>query len=138
MSKEALVQAVKKIVALTRSGDLDQAYQGYRDLFSDPTFPAQRAEDQRQALRLMIHSKSAPEKPTPAMAEAYKAAIAPLKALIDNQKEPADYEMLGMCHVLLGEEAAASEVFRAGLNLERERNPTSDLCGAFMKRISLI
>jgi hypothetical protein len=52
--------------------------------------------------------------------------------------EPADHEMLGICHVILGHEEAASQIFRAGLNIERTRSPGSDLCGELMKRISLI
>ena len=46
--------------------------------------------------------------------------------------------MLGVCHVVLGNEESASNIFRAGLAIERERSPGSDLCGELMKRISLI
>ena len=43
-----------------------------------------------------------------------------------------------MCHVLLGNEESASAIFRAGLTIERDKNPQSDLCGSLMKRVSLL
>jgi hypothetical protein len=46
--------------------------------------------------------------------------------------------MLGICYVITGDHQSADKAFRAGLTLERERNPQSDLCGALMKRISLL
>ena len=138
MPNEALLSAVKSIVASARAGSLDEAYAGYRQLFASPAFTGYDAHDQRQALRLMVHAKGVPHTPTPAMVEAHRAAIAPLTALVAKHKEPADYEMLGMCQVVVGEEAAAGEVFRAGLAIERERSAQSDLCGAFMKRISML
>ena len=53
-------------------------------------------------------------------------------------EEPADYEMLGICHLLLEHTEAASNMFRQGLNLERARNPASDLCGRLMSRVASI
>jgi hypothetical protein len=138
MANEELVSAVKQIVTKARSGSLDEAYLGYRDLFEAPAFSSYRAEDQRQALRLMVLAKHAPRQPTDAMLLAHRAAIAALTELVSSHKEPADYEMLGICHLVVGNEASASTIFRAGLALERERNPQSDLCGELMKRISLI
>lgn len=136
MPNEALVTAVKAIVAKVRAGNLDEGYAGYRDLFSSPAFATYEANDQRQSLRLMIHAKSPPQ--TPAMVEAHRAAIAPLTDLVSKHNDPGDYEMLGMCHVAVGNEAGAMSVFRAGLDLERVRNAQSDLCGAFMRRISML
>lgn len=138
MANEALVQAVKKIHGLARSGNLDQAYAAYLELFSSPDFTTYRPEDQRQALRLMIHAKGVPANPSKPMIEAHRAAVAPLTELVSLHQEPADFEMLGMCHVMLGNEESAGNIFRAGLAIERERNSGSDLCGAFMKRISLL
>jgi len=57
---------------------------------------------------------------------------------VSKHNDPADYEMLGMCHVVVGDEAAAGAAFRAGLDLERASNAQSDLCGAFMRRISML
>ncbi len=138
MANEELVQAVKKIHNLARAGNLEDAYVAYRDLFSSPAFTSYRPEDQRQALRLMIHAKGVPHNPTKAMLEAHRAAVGPLTELVSSHREPADHEMLGMCHVMLGNEESAGAIFRAGLTIERERSPQSDLCGAFMKRISAL
>lgn len=139
-SKEALVAAVKQIVALAKNGEPDKAFEGYRSLFSDADFANLNPEDQRQALRLMVLSKSAPD---PAQAsspakEAHSAARDALARLVELHREPADFEMLGVCHVMLGNEDAAGKVWREGLAIERERSPGSDLCGQLMKRISLI
>ena len=138
VANETLVQAIKAIVALAKDGDIDGVYRGYRDLFVAPSFLDYRVEDQRQALRLMIMMKGAPSTPTPAMTEAHRAAIMPLKHIVEVHKEPKDHELLGICHVILGDEDRAREIFRTGLALERERNAQSDLCGAFMKRISFL
>jgi hypothetical protein len=138
MANEMLVLALKRIMAQARSGNLDEAYLGYRDIFGGTDFAAHRPEDQRQALRLMVLAKNAPRTPTPAMIEAHRAALPALTELVSLYQEPADHEMLGICHLLLGHEQSASAIFRAGLALERERSPGSDLCGELMKRISLI
>jgi hypothetical protein len=135
---EALVAAIKAIVANARAGDLDAAYGGYRELFSSPAFRGYEPLDRRQALRLMVHAKGVPEPPTPAMVEALRAGIAPLAELVAQYHEPVDYEMLGMCQVAVGDEKGAGESFRAGLAIERERSLQSDLCGAFMRRISML
>jgi hypothetical protein len=137
-ANEALVAAVKSIVASAREGDLDAAYAGYRELFASSAFGSCAPQDRRQALRLMVHAKGVPDRLTPAMVEAHRAAIAPLSALASEQGDPADYEMLGICQVAAGDEAGAGQSFRAGLAIERERNLQSDLCGALMKRISML
>jgi hypothetical protein len=138
MANEALVSAVKGIVANARAGNLDVAYQGYRELFSSAAFRTYEAAERRQALRLMVHAKGVPDPASPAMVEAHRAAIEPLTELVSAHGEPADYEMLGMCHVVLGTEAGAGSVFRAALAIERDRSPGSDLCGALMKRVSML
>lgn len=136
-ANEELVTAVKKIIGLSKS-NLDDAYRGYRDLFASAAFYTYRPEDQRQALKLMILAKGAPSRPTEAMIAAHQAAVPTLTELVSTHHEPADYEMLGICHVILGNEESASAIFREGLRLERERSPQSDLCGSFMKRISFL
>ncbi len=138
MANEALVSAVKTIVSHARAGQLDEAYGGYAKLFASPEFMTYEPNEQRQALRLMVHAKGVPDPPTPAMVEAHRAAVGPLTELVSRHNEPADYEMLGMCHVAVGNEQGAGTVFRAGLALERERNVQSDLCGQLMKRISML
>jgi hypothetical protein len=138
MANEELVSTVKVIVGNARAGKMEEAYAGYKALFASPGFGKYEAADKRQALRLMIHAKGVPDPPTPAMVEAHRAALEPLTELVSAYGEPADYEMLGMCHVAVGNIEGAGTVFRAGLAIERERNAQSDLCGAFMKRISMI
>lgn len=135
---EVLVAAIKGIVANARAGDLDAAYAGYRELFASDAFRGYEPQDRRQALRLMVHAKGVPDPPTPAMVEAFRVAIGPLSELVEQYREPVDYEMLGMCQVAVGDEGAAGESFRAGLAIERERSLQSDLCGALMKRISML
>ena len=139
-TKDELIQSVKNIVKSWRDVKLADAYTGYRDLFSMPDFGEHRPEDQRQALKLMILAKGAPdpERPTPEMVEAHRAAAGPLTDLVSKYGEPADHEMLGVCHIVLGNPESASAIMRAGLAIERQRNPQSDLCGSLMKRISLI
>jgi hypothetical protein len=136
VANETLVQAIKAIRA--KDGDLDAVYRGYRDLFVTPAFLGYRVEDQRQALRLMVMMKGAPSKPTPAMIDAHRAAIVPLKQIVEVHLEPKDHELLGICHVAVGDEAIASAIFKAGLAIERQRSPQSDLCGTLMKRVSML
>jgi hypothetical protein len=135
---EQLVATIKAIVARARAGDLDAAYAGYCELFESAAFRGYVPQDRRQALRLMVHAKGVPDPPTPPMVRAHRAAIPPLTELVAQLGDPLDYEMLGMCQVAVGEEAAAGETFRAGLAIERDRNLQSDLCGALMKRISML
>lgn len=139
-NKDELVQSVKNIVKLWRDAKLEDAYAGYRELFSTPDFGEHRPEDQRSALKLMVLAKGAPdpERPTPMMLEAHQAAVGHLTELVTKFGEPGDHEMLGVCHLVMGNSDSASSIFRAGLALERQRNPQSDLCGSLMKRISLI
>ncbi len=86
----------------------------------------------------MVLMKGAPKPATAAMIDAHRAAHGPLTALVSSHAEPSDHELLGICHVVLGDEASASAVFRAGLAIERERDPQSKLCGTLMKRVSMV
>jgi hypothetical protein len=107
-------------------------------LFASADFGTYRVEDQRQALRLMILKKGAPETPTAAMTEAHSAVLGLLTELVSTHNEPSDYELLGVCHVVLGNEESASGIFKAALAIERARDPSSTLCGALMKRVSML
>lgn len=139
-NKDALVQACKDAVKLWREQKLDEAYTCFKDIFSLSDFGDHRPEDQRAALRLMVLAKGAPqpERASDAMKAAHLAAVLPLTNLVSQFGEPSDHEMLGVCHLVIGNESSASSIFRAGLAIERSRNPQSDLCGSLMKRISLI
>jgi TPR repeat protein len=137
MSKEALVNAVKQIMAQARGGDAEGSYDGYANLYASAEFGANRPEDQRQALKLLVLAKRQGQ-PSGRLVEAHRAAIPALTELVSTLNEPEDYEMLGLCHLLIGNEQAASNMFRQGLTLERERNPASDLCGRLMTRVAAI
>jgi len=138
MANEALLTAVKAIVAQVRDKKMEEGYGGYRSLFASPAFRTYEPNDRRQALKLMVHAKNMPFQPAPYVVEAHRAAIEPLTEMVSVHNEPADFEMLGMCHAMVGNEHGAMAVFKAGLAIERERNAQSDLCGALMKRVSML
>src|SRR5437016_12469944 len=97
MANEALVAAVKNIVALSKSGKTDDAYAAYAALYAEPAFVSYNPSDQRQALKLMILAKGIPPFPPRSIVEAHRVAIGPLDALVRMHGEPADYELLGIC-----------------------------------------
>ncbi len=137
MSKEALVGAVKQIMAQSRGGDVEGSYDAYAALYATSDFAANKPEDQRQALKLLILAKRHGQ-PSPKLVEAHRSAIPVLTELVSTLEDPEDYEMLGLCHLLIGNEQAASNMFRQGLTLERGKNPASDLCGRLMTRVAAI
>jgi hypothetical protein len=134
---EALVASLKKIMTLSKNGRAADAYQEYATLFSSTAFGEYRIEDQRQALKLLVLSKSHPTDAA-AVEAAHRAALRRLEALVAQAHEPADQEMLGIAHLVLGNEKAASAAFQAGLDTERARNPQSDLIATLMRRVSSI
>ena len=135
MSKEALVGAVKEIVTMSRAGDAEGSFDGYKALFLRPDFVDNRPEDQRQALKLLILAKRTGPK-SEKLIDAHRSAIGALTDLVSKHNEPEDYEMLGICHLTIGNEKAAANMFQEGLTLERARNAGSDLCGRLMTRVS--
>jgi hypothetical protein len=138
VANKELGQAIKDIVTRAKGGDIDGAYHGYRDLFASEAFRNFRPEDQRQALRFMVFMDGAPKPMTPSMLEAHRVAAGRLTELVSTLGESSDHELLGICHVALGDEASASAVFRAGLAIERERDPQSKLCGTLMRRVAAL
>jgi hypothetical protein len=133
---EAFVEAVKKIMLVLKSGRTDEGYAQYADLLSSDGFAEYRADDQRQALKLLLLAK-APDR-TEAVTRAYQIALKRIQALVDSHAEPADYEMLGVAHVQLDDRAAASAAFEIALKLERARNPSSDLVASLGRRIGAL
>lgn len=138
MSKEALVAAVKSAVSLSRAGNHEEAFVAYGTLYAMATFMDNRPEDQRQALKLLILAKRPGMKVTENLLSAHRAALEPLTELVSRYNEPEDYEMLGACHALLGNESNAAAIFKQGINIERGRNAGSDLCGSMMTRLSAL
>jgi hypothetical protein len=134
---EALVAALKKIMRLSKNGRAVEAYQEYEGLFSSSAFADFRPEDQRQALKLMVLAKTHPADKE-AVSSAHRAALKRIQALVDALSEPADHELLGVTHLFLGDEKAASSAFQTGLDLERSRNPQSELIATLMRRVSQV
>jgi hypothetical protein len=130
-----LVATLKHIRGIAKDGLIDEAFRQYATLFASSTFSACRAEDQRQALKLMILGKEPPPA-TDEMRAAYRSALPVLQALIVKHRDPADFELLGMTYVALDEPEKGSEIFKKALDIERARNPASDLCGNLMRRVS--
>jgi hypothetical protein len=138
MSKEVLVAAVKNAVALSRGGKHEEAFLEYGKLYASPAFMKNRPEDQRQALKLLILAKRPGMKTTEVLLNAHRAALEPLTELVSRYNEPEDYEMLGACHALIGNEQNAAKIFKEGIRIERDRNAGSDLCGSLMTRLSAL
>jgi len=135
MSKEALVSAIKAIVSLARAKEFEASFDAYAQLFASPEFRANRPEDQRQALRLLLFAKRA-GRPSERLLNAYESAVAPLTELVSSFDEPEDYEMLGLCHEALGHAESAENLYRHALRLERLSEPASDRAARLMGRIS--
>jgi hypothetical protein len=132
--KDEFVAAIRNILALAKKGSLDEAYRAYETLFQGDDFEIARLEDQRQALKLMLNANP----PTPAseaVIDAHLAAIMRLQHLVEEHHEPADYELLGLACSLIEDTDAAQRAFRAGLELEREKNASSDLAERLAKRL---
>jgi len=130
-----LKESLKEALSAMKGDRLDEAFRSFMELFGSTAFAMSRHEDQRQALRMMFFGKT-PNEPTDPMKGAYKATLPALQALVIEHREPADYEMLGMAYVGIGEPEKATEIFKKALEIERERSPGSDLCGALMRRVS--
>lgn len=140
MQKEDLVAAMKRIVAQTREQKWDEAYAGYHQLVSNPGFGQLRPEDQRKVLEMMVlqNTKQLPNKLSQIILDAHRAALPSLTELVSIYGEPADHELLGLAHQRLGNEDAASNIYKAGLAIERQRNAASDLCGRLMNRMAAL
>ncbi|MBI2389078.1 MAG: hypothetical protein HYV09_05620 [Deltaproteobacteria bacterium] len=131
---EQLVAALKKALALAKKGDLTEAYREYEALFSGDMFATARPEDQRQAMRLML-TKMPTSRAAP-MIDAAAAAIVRLQHLVEEHKEPLDYELLGMGYEIIEDLDGARRAYADGLAIERERNPKSELCGRLSSRVA--
>ncbi len=138
MATEALVAQVKQILALAKAGNVEDAFKGYAALYRSAEFRTYPMEEQRTALKLVANIKVPPSRPTPAQIDAFKAAIEPLTEILGALGTPEDFQWLGICCLVTGDEKRAGELFRTGLKLERDRNPQSDLCGSLMKWVAAV
>ncbi len=132
------MKRAKEIVALGRSGKVDEAFGEYKKLFESPEFAAYPLEDRRQAIKLVVNARIPPTRPTAPQVEAHRAAIKPLEEAIGAEAHPIDFELLGICFIFVQDEKRAAEMFRTGLRIEREKNPGSDLCGSLMKWVAAV
>jgi hypothetical protein len=138
MANEVLVAQVKQILGLAKSGKADEAYAGWIALFSSPEFATYPIGDRRQALKILVNAKIPPNNPAKQVVEAHRSAGVALARMVDEAGEPADMELLGICHVFTGDEKSAAEVFRRGLTIERARDAGSPLCGSLMKWVAAV
>ncbi len=138
MVTEALVVRVKQILALAKGGNVDEAYKQYAALYRSAEFRTYPPEEQRGAIKLVANIKIPPSRPTPAQIDAFKAAVEPMKEILGATGAPEDFQWLGICQLVAGNEKEAGELFRTGLRIERERNAQSDLCGSLMKWVAAV
>ncbi len=103
--KDALASTMKRIVAAQREGRTALAYSAYAALFDDADFAAQRPQDQRQVLKLMVLSKVVPTS-TEEVQSAFHAALLRLQALALDSNDPGDREMIVACEKRLAEPPA--------------------------------
>jgi hypothetical protein len=131
-----LVASIKKIVQLAKRGKSEEAYEAYAELFASEAFATYQPEHQRQTLKLLV--LKSPASVTDNVKKAHRAAADRLRGLIAQQGHAADYEMLGICQLLLDDQSSASNTFVAGLEIERNRDPQSELCGSLMRRVAAL
>ncbi len=131
-----LVASIKKIVQLAKRGQSEQAFEAYAELFSSEAFATYQSEHQRQTLKLLV--LKSPAAVTETVKKAHRAASERLRGLIAQHGHAADYEMLGICQLLLDDQTSASSTFSAGLEIERNRDPRSELCGSLMRRVAAL
>lgn len=130
-----LKESLKHALAAAKEGRFDEAFGQFATVFGSGSFGSMRPDDQRQALKLMFFGKQ-PNATNEEAKTAYRVTLPILQALVLNDRAPEDYELLGMAYVALEEPEKAIEIFKKALDIERARNPASDLCGNLMRRVS--
>jgi len=106
----------------------------FAELFSGPAFADYEPDEQREALRLMVHARNPPKEEFVLVAS--RAALGHLEKLAETLGEPADYEMLGLTLLRLDQMDAADAAFTKALELERARGAESDLTKSLTKRLA--
>jgi hypothetical protein len=133
--KGPLASALKKIVELSRAGRREESFVECAALLESSAFGGYSPGDQRHALGLVLVLER-PAGPSDALRRAHVAARSRARALVERFSDSADYELMGLCQLALDESAEAAETFRKGLELERARNPRSELCARLASRVS--
>jgi tetratricopeptide (TPR) repeat protein len=129
-----LFATLKELRAMAKDERSAESFRQLGILFGTVAFGACRPEDRRRALRLLVFSKlqaSTEEERT----RAHHAALPALQLLVVEHHDPADYEMLGMAYVALGDTEKALDVFKKALAIERKRNAQSPLGDNLQKRV---
>jgi hypothetical protein len=133
MKNVELAQTLRLIFITARSGRTEYAYGKLAALFSSAAFAEYEPDEQREALRLMVHAQNPPKEEF--VLAANRAALGHLKKLAETLAEPADYEMLGLANLRLDDTGAANVAFEKALELERARNAESELERSLTKRL---
>ena len=133
MKNAELAKALRLIFITARSGRTEYAYGKLAELFSSAAFAEYEPDEQREALRLMVHARTPPTEEFALAAN--RAALGHLKKLAETLAEPADYEMLGLANLRLDDTGAANAAFEKALELERARNAESELTKSLTKRL---
>jgi hypothetical protein len=133
--KATLAPSLKKALELGKLGQLSEAFLECALVLEGAAFPGHPPMEQRHALRLLFVLER-PTAPSDAVRRAQRAGKRRASALVEQFGDPADYELLGLCQAALEEPTAAAESFKKGLELERARNPNSDLCARLTKHAS--
>jgi hypothetical protein len=131
---EVLVTALKKILAASRAGNVDDAYRGYASLFASDEFAGFSPDDQRQTFKLMLQAKP-PSPKSDAVVAALKAGLARLEKLAASHENASDYELLGVANAAFGDVPAARAAYETALVLERARDPSSELVRRLEQRV---
>jgi len=133
MKNAELAKTLRLIFNTARSGRTEYAYGKLAELFSSAAFAGYEPDEQREALRLMVHARNPPKKEF--VLAANRAALAHLKKLAETLAEPTDYEMLGLTNQRLEDTDAANAAFEKALELERARNAESELAKSLTRRL---
>lgn len=114
--------AMNAVVAPLRQ-ETDDAFRRFKTQFGSTAFAAMSPSEQRAALKTLFFEQ--PTSVTEEAKSAYRATLPILQTLILKEREPADYELLGMAYVALEELEKATEIFKKGIEAERTRDPSS-------------
>jgi hypothetical protein len=133
MKNAELAKTLRLIFNTARSGRTEYAYGKLADLFSSAAFAEYEPDEQRAALRLLVHARNPPKEEF--VLAANRAALGHVKKLAETHAEPADYEMLGLTNLRLEDTGAANAAFEKALEIERARNADSELARSLTKRL---
>ncbi len=133
MKNAELAKTLRLVFNTARSGRTEYAYGKLAELFSSAAFAGYEPDEQRAALKLVVHARNPPKEEF--VLAANRAALGHLKRLVETLAEPGDYEMLGLANLRLDDTGAADAAFEKALELESARNAESELAQSLTKRL---